>query len=160
LGYGDYHLTLKLAMIEDRLSFTQYNTFHYQKWFDERVHSDGHKFWCERLGFRADWSKRAQLAVAKHAGDIKVNSQRADSGAILLKSAGNRPEEDFIEGQIYDPLSRQSIAVVRAATDAELRRICGEKDLKDSRRGRRSISSKLAELKRKDGLSIDFKCGD
>jgi hypothetical protein len=158
-GYGDYHLTLRINLIETRLTFTQYNTFGYQKWFDEIVDTDGHKCWREKLGFRAEWSTRAQLAVAKHADDVKFESRRAEFGTILLKSKGNRAEEDFIEGHIYGGLSRQAVATVRAPTDAELREICGEKNLTDSRRVRRSISGKLDGLKQ-DRLSIDFKCGD
>jgi hypothetical protein len=159
-GYGSYHLTLKIEMIESPLAFTQYNTYHYQKWFDELVHSDGHKYWHEKPGFRAEWSRRAQLAVAKHAGDLRVNPRRADFGGILLKSTGTRAEEDFIEGHIYGPLSREAISMVRAPTDAEFRRLCGGIDLKTSRGLRKSISRKVDGLKLRDGLSIDFKCGD
>ena len=158
-SYGDYHLTLKPGMIESRLTFTQHNTFAYQKWFERIRRDDGSDGWREKPGYRADWRTKAKLAVAKHAGDIQADSHRSDFAAILLKSDGKRKTEEFIEGHVFGPLSRQAVAAVRAPTDEEFRGISGRSDIGVCNRGLKEIAAKLRAIKAQ-GVHIDFKRGD
>ncbi|NOS90175.1 MAG: hypothetical protein HOP34_16860 [Methylococcaceae bacterium] len=59
-------------------------------------------------GYWASWHNRHRLAIAKLAEKVKLGSK--DYAALLLKSNGNRAEDEFIEVHIYGSFDKQAIA--------------------------------------------------
>ena len=159
-SYGPYHLTLNINMIANRVTFTEKNTFRHQEWCDEITLSDGYKTWQERPGFRADWSTKAKLAAAKLASKLKGETRREQFGALLLQSDGVRDGEDYIEGHVYGSFTRQAISHVRAPADNEFGTLVRNTPISQLRRERKDVAAKVSALKAREGIAIDFKCGD
>jgi len=59
-------------------------------------------------GFRALWSQRAQIAVAKLADEIESDTPENRFPGILLKSGATRDEDEFIEVHILGSMSIQT----------------------------------------------------
>jgi len=159
-GFGPYHLTIDIGMIGARIIFTHKNTFRYQEWFEEIALPDGHKTWREKLGFLAEWSTKAKLAVAKLASALSPQTPREEFPKLILKSDGARDSEDYIEGHVFGPFTRRAISHVRAPTDEEFRVFATTTKLRDGQRERKAIAAKVSALRTDDGLLIDYQCGD
>lgn len=157
-GWGPWHIVLRLGNIEDRISFTQHNTYRNHLWFDSEVHDDGSDKKVERPGYRAVWATRAILAVAKHARDINSETKREDFPTILLNSQGDRKSDEFIEGHIHGPLTLRAFATVRSPTPDEAKRLVqgGEPRLALHIE---DIAAKLSVLQNQ-GITIALERGD
>lgn len=60
-------------------------------------------------GYRADWQRRSDVAIAKLATRISNATQEADFPRILLDTHTDPNNPDFVEVHIFGPISRQSI---------------------------------------------------
>lgn len=127
--YGAYAIVLREGMIEGRATVFEENSLRF----------------VQRLrivpgtpvprGYRAVWSARGRLAVAKLHHRLDVDTNPDDFPSILLREGGSGADEDFVEVHIYGPIHRRAIE-----------RVIGP----PARRGecalRRSLDRKLREV--------------
>jgi hypothetical protein len=104
-SYNDFAITLRNAVIENRASLLEDNSFVFV-----RKHS---LIVGDSLppGFRCSWKYRSLLAVSKLHERLKGASE-SDFGAILLGSTGDRSKDEFIEVYIYHGFDKDSIETV------------------------------------------------
>ncbi len=118
-AWGPYHLTIRWDAIQQRTSFTEYNTFCYREWFDKTMDAQGQEIETERQGYRATFENRAELACAKLAGKIDATTDRKSFAGILLAATGKRSEDDFLECHIFNGVTVAAVEQVRMPNDAE-----------------------------------------
>lgn len=105
-AYGGYHITLRGSLIEHRTTLFEESPFHF----------------CRRhqviagqpipLGYRATWSDRSELAVAKLKQKISVSTEKEDFAAVLCDDGPTTGDVECIEAHIYGPIHRSTIAHV------------------------------------------------
>lgn len=108
LSYGPCSLVLGDAFIQRRASVLAENSYAF---------ADRHAL---RLvnntkvpgGYQADWSGRAKLAVTKLVDRLGTASTAADFPSILLKTAGDRRTDDFLEVHIYGTVATYAVEEV------------------------------------------------
>lgn len=96
--YGDYSITLRESMIAKRASVFEENPFRF----------------CDRHpvpptgsvppGYRATWTRRGELALAKLHPRIRQGMTAVDFPGILLEQGSKSADSDFIEVHVYGPL--------------------------------------------------------
>jgi len=128
LTYGDVACRLRTESIKDRTSFLETNSYNFTKL---------HKMLPGRPipgGFRATWTTRADLAVAKLGDRIENKSSTKEWKSLLVQcDAKNRQDDEFIEAHIYDDFNVdavESINVSTSSADKYVRmdtRICAER---------------------------------
>ena len=101
--YGEYAVTLRSLMIEDRASVFEQNPFV----FNRRHHVIAGT--APPPGFRSIWDKRGQLAVAKLQPDIVKGSTLADFVNVLMEPRRAASDCDFVEVHIFGPVNRRCI---------------------------------------------------
>jgi hypothetical protein len=67
-------------------------------------------------GYRATWGNRCKLGVAKLADHLKAATAHQHFAALLLRDAGDRAKDEFIEVHIYGMLNEASIAAIAGST--------------------------------------------
>jgi len=95
LSYGPYALRLRNIAVANRSSVLEENSFDFV---------DRHKLGAKTpipMGYRSDWASRGKLAVAKLADLIDVGPQKGGFSQLLLKSNGDRSEDQFMEVHIF-----------------------------------------------------------
>lgn len=100
-GYGPYCVRLKDVAIRDRASVFEENTIVFIK--KHRIVAGD----SLPLGYRAPWTNRAALAIAKLGRQLTPSTVRAEYQSILMGS-GSR-DGDFIEVHIFGPIHRRAI---------------------------------------------------
>ncbi|MGI0014715.1 MAG: hypothetical protein ACREBU_14930 [Nitrososphaera sp.] len=60
-------------------------------------------------GYRAVWSKRGNLAVAKLGCRINHTTRAADFSELLLRQGATSAEDEFIEVHIFGPMTIRTI---------------------------------------------------
>lgn len=114
-NYGNYFLFWRLDRIEHRTSLLEGNCLTFRR-------KNGIPLDSQDLppGTRATWPERHKLAAVKCAGQLSADSKPEDYADILLISATNSNDDDFIEAHIWGPLTSQSLAkVLRIAPDPD-----------------------------------------
>jgi hypothetical protein len=104
--YGEYTVVLREETIESRATVFDENSINFcQK---HRIVAGS------RIppGYRASWSERDKLAMAKLHGKIDNNTRPDDYPGILMTPKGNSPDDDFIEVHIYGAIHRRAIECV------------------------------------------------
>jgi len=101
--YGDYSVTLKTLTIEDRASVFEENPFI----FNDRHHVIAGK--PPPVGYRASWSMRADLSVAKLGNKIESGMDEPAFAALVMGPDRTKADCDFIEVHVYGAISRQGI---------------------------------------------------
>ncbi len=104
--WGEYSIVLRSPHIARRTSVFEENPFV----FCERHHIVAGR--RPPLGFRADWTRRQDLAMAKLADKISANTLPAEFATILLNQGTSAGDADFVECHIFGPLHRSSIEKV------------------------------------------------
>ncbi len=94
-SYGECTVLLKDHMIAHRASAFEGNS----ALFIDR------KFLDFPLGWRATWTERAKLCVAKLASRLTVSTQSHDFPEILLKPGANGLDDDFIEVHVFGEMT-------------------------------------------------------
>ena len=107
-AYGECHLELREDMIAHRASVFEENSVLWLEHQGIRV-ADVHNL---PRGFRATWEERAKLCVAKLAKKIAKVTDEREFPAVLLQPTDSTAA-DFVELQIYGPLTARSLASVR-----------------------------------------------
>jgi hypothetical protein len=103
IWWGAYSIVLKNAHIARRTSVFEENPF----LFCERHHVIAGK--RPPLGFRASWSRRQDLAMAKLGDQLTATTNQTEFAPILLSQGTSRANADFIECHTFGSLHRSSI---------------------------------------------------
>lgn len=106
VSYGPYAVTLADATIEHRATVFEENPFYFNR---------KHKLYAGMKppqGYRAVWSQRGTLAVAKLHGNISSDMDASAFPTVLMEDRRADPDCDFIEVHIYGAVNRQSITRV------------------------------------------------
>lgn len=112
--YGPYSITFKDLAIQSRSSVFEENPFRFLD--NNPVSSTG----AVLPGYRASWSRRAELAMAKLHHRVQPGMTEADFPAILLEQGRVADDSDFVEVHIYGVLHPRSIE--RVVGPAPIRR--------------------------------------
>lgn len=104
-SYGTCFLTLRESHIAHRASTLERNTFD----FLETI-APGQEL---PLGYRSNWAERHKVAVAKCAGELGPSSLNKDFPNILLKSTGNRAEDEFVEVHIFGTFDMGAVESIK-----------------------------------------------
>ena len=102
-GYGDYHITLKKRLIDQRTTVFEENVFSFCR--RHRVIAGE----AAPPGYRASWEQRDQLAMAKLQPAISSATTAAHFPRILVAPGTHSGDGDFIEAHIFGPLHRSAI---------------------------------------------------
>ena len=105
-GYGTHTMTLKDKMIGHRATV-----------FEENPHNfvEKHGIVLNKPippGYRAPWSQRHELAIAKLHSSIDSTTEEAQHAAILATDNGGSGNSDWIEVHIYGSINRNAIESV------------------------------------------------
>lgn len=102
-SYGNCFATLRNLNIEHRASVLETNSFDFV---------DASKGGELPLGFRSSWKERYRVAVAKCARFIDGTTASAAFPAILMMSASERSQDEFIEVHVYGPFDFKAIEAI------------------------------------------------
>jgi len=128
-GYGPYAIVLRDEMIQHRASVFEENPFSFMT---------RHKVVTgDPLppGFRAVWTARDQLAMAKLHSRLDASTAPCDFAHILLTSGATPEQDDFIEVHIFGPIHRRAIE-----------RVVGPKPRRNERALVASLRAKLRDV--------------
>ncbi|WP_323801653.1 hypothetical protein [Parasphingorhabdus sp.] len=101
--YGDYSVTLNDRMIAKRASVFEENPFIF---YDKFMISSTSSL---PSGYRASWSRRSELAMAKLHPKVAKGMSLNDFPSILIDQGVKSTEADFIEVHIYGPIHPRAI---------------------------------------------------
>jgi hypothetical protein len=104
--YGPYAVTLRTVTIEDRSSAFEENPFV----FNKRHHVVAGQ--APPPGYRAKWSEKSQIAVAKLHSKVRTSTSEKDFPSILMEERRGESDCDFVEVHIYGTVNREGIAQV------------------------------------------------
>lgn len=107
-GFGSMSLTLKESTIRERASVFEENSIEFIR-RHRIVPGD-----VLPLGYRAPWSMRDSLAIAKLEEKIQPTADTREFPGILLTSVDGA--DDFVEVHVYGPIHRRGIARLSGAT--------------------------------------------
>jgi hypothetical protein len=113
-NYGEYAVVLRDDMISHRASVFQENSGVYFL----RNHGAAPK------GFRSNWADRGKLCVAKLEDRLTSTSTSADFPKIILKAAPDPVDDEFLEVQVFGPMTVRTFERVTRLTGT---RNAGEK---------------------------------
>lgn len=104
-NYGEYSITLRTEMIARRASVFDENSIMFM------VHHDIKIADADNLpkGYRAIWSERARLAVAKISPKINASTESKEYSRLLLQQGATSEEDQFVEVHIWGPLTVRTI---------------------------------------------------
>lgn len=108
ISYGEVCIILKSAEIKSRASFLENNAFSYYS------ESGGKISFNIPAGARALWDLVYKLAIIKHTADFfGVDELTCDQiSKRLLQSTGDKSTDQFIEAQIFPPITRATISKI------------------------------------------------
>ncbi len=69
-------------------------------------------------GYRATWAERAKLCVAKLAGRIDAAAKPEEYSTLLLRQGKTSAEDDFVEVQVYGPMTIRTIEQITLSARA------------------------------------------
>jgi hypothetical protein len=104
-NYGLCSWLLRTDMIADRTSVMDENSTMFAKHHDIRL-GDADKI---PKGYRAIWGERARIGVAKLGVRIDAHTDPEEYSTLLLKQGMGSEDDDFIEAQIFGPLTIRTI---------------------------------------------------
>lgn len=105
VSYGDHTMVLKETSVRRRASVLEHNSFDLMEL--PYFMRDG----CP-VGKRAGWAGRGKLAATKLAPRIEPDTDEADFPDMLLRSDGDRANDEFMEVHIFGAFSMASVEKV------------------------------------------------
>lgn len=105
-AYGSHFIILKDSMIETRTSVFEENPVNFIR---------KHQILLDQtlpVGYRAGWSSRGTLAVAKLHEQIKADTTEFQFAGILMEDNGTTSNSDFIEAHVFGMLTRRAIECI------------------------------------------------
>lgn len=100
-SYGECTIVLKESMIAHRTSCFEENSGVF--WMNTKTFPPGK---------RSDWATRYKLCVAKLFKCITVSTENTDFPSILLGPGTGKLDENFVEAQIFGPLTLRTVESV------------------------------------------------
>ena len=107
--YGECSVALKTPMIEHRASLIEENSVAFMKRHQVSAATD----YAFPPGYRAPWSAKSKLAVAKLADRIQPESAAKDFSHLLLSKGPDGWQDNFVEVHIWGTLTIRSVRQVR-----------------------------------------------
>ena len=104
-NYGACSWLLRVEMIAHRTSVMDENSTMFVKHHDLKL-GDADQV---PPGYRAVWDERGKLAVAKLGDRIDATTTAAEYSATLLRQGSGSADDEFIEAQVYGPLTIRTI---------------------------------------------------
>lgn len=98
-SYGDASVVLRTKNIEKRATVFEKDTL---VLFDELTEQGWKVKEIIPAGHCGTWYERAKIAAIKHGTQIESSHQTADFAALILKSNGERTNDEFIELHIFN----------------------------------------------------------
>lgn len=109
--YGQVFCTLRSQTIDKRVSFLETNSYRFAESHSTNLLKP------PPAGYRAVWSTRHQLAVAKLASKVKSGDHLPEWQRLLVKTDGkHRRNDDFIEAHIFGQFNSDSIESIAIAS--------------------------------------------
>ena len=117
--YGECYFILRDDLIAHRASVFEENSGEWTK---------RHKINIKEVdnlpvGFRATWSQRGKLAVAKLSNKITTTTTTDSFPSLLLQPKPPAPTEDFIEVHIWGPLTIRAVEKVKGTSGGTKKQI-------------------------------------
>jgi len=108
VSYGEVCIILKSAEIKGRTSFLENNVFSYYS------ESGGQISFKIPAGARALWGLMYELAIVKHTAEFFGTDELScdQISKLLLQSGGDKSTDQFIEAQIFPPITRATISKI------------------------------------------------
>ena len=101
--FGSHAIILKEKMIERRATVFEENPFEFIK---------RHQILLSDVippGYRADWSRRGDLAIAKLYSKLDSSTKIDDFPSLLMSSETDNSDADYIEVHIYGEFNRSAV---------------------------------------------------
>lgn len=119
LGYGAWSITLRTPMIERRASVFEENSLIFIK--ARKVTIDG----ADALfrGYRASWSDRIKLCIAKLAGALSTATKPGDYAGLLLRQVGGTGTDQFVEVHLWGSLTMRTAEKIVLTKSKDTRRL-------------------------------------
>lgn len=119
LGYGAWSITLRTPMIERRASVFEENSLIFIK--ARKVTIDGADAMFR--GYRASWSDRIKLCIAKLAGALSPATKPGDFAGLLLRQVHGTGTEEFVEVHIWGSLTMRAAEKIVLTKSKDTRRL-------------------------------------
>ena len=112
ISYGEICVTLNADWVSDRITVFNKNSFDL---YDDltREYSWNPAHFPPPSGYFGTWNNREEITVVKYKDEVIKISQGNNNADILLKSNGNRAEDEFIELHIYKEIAYLSFLKVK-----------------------------------------------
>jgi hypothetical protein len=107
-NYGDCFIVLRTEMIAHRASVFDENSVLFMEHHDIKM-SEAHKL---PRGYRATWTERAKLCVAKLGAKIDATTPAGAYSGLLLRQGTTSEEDDFVEVHIWGPMTIRTVEQV------------------------------------------------
>jgi len=117
-NYGNCSIALKEEMVSHRASVFEENSVLFTK-----KHGVSTSKPDLPKGFRAIWSDRARLCIAKLAYRVDSTTAANQYSGLLLKQGATTADDDFVEVHIWGPISVLSIKEVRVTVAKKRQRM-------------------------------------
>lgn len=104
--YGDCSWILRDDMVAHRASVFEANS---AVWVQEHVAQTASLTEPLPAGYRAPWSERSKLCVAKLGDRIEASTQAAEFAGVLLCPADDSADDDFVEVHIGGPMTIRTL---------------------------------------------------
>ncbi len=115
--YGDIHFRLREVTVAKRTSFLETNSY---KFVETHGVNPSVKI---PAGYRASWSDRHMLVLAKLADRLSEGQCKDSWQQILIESDGkDRGADEFLEAHIYEGFDRNAIESMEDSSDEDLSR--------------------------------------
>ena len=104
-NYGEYSMVLADHMIAHRATVSEENTTLFMK--HHNIASDkAHEL---PSGYRACWTDRAKLCVAKLASRVEIGATSSSLKGLLITQGGTTADDDFVEVHIWGTFTVRSL---------------------------------------------------
>jgi hypothetical protein len=110
--FGSCSITLREDMIAHRTSVLDENSV----LFMERQKVTASRTSGVPKGYRAAWSERSKLCIAKLAGRIDSTTKPNQYSGLLIKQGANSEDDEFVEVHIFGPITVLTMAEVTITT--------------------------------------------
>ena len=115
ISYGDCCFSLKNITVKNRATLLEENSYTFVR--RHNIIDSNHI----PPGFRSTWAERYKLAVAKLAKYLDKNITYSSFQDLVLRSDGNRENDDFIEIHIYGNFDNQAIDSIKIPNESKIK---------------------------------------
>jgi hypothetical protein len=139
LSYGAWSITLRTPMIERRASVFEENSMTFVKLRTVPLAGADEVF----RGFRASWTDRVKLCIAKLGGALTTAMKRTEFPGLLLGQTGATDTDKFVEVHIWGPMTMRTAEKVVLTKTTDTRRLAKKSRLDAIRDNLKKLDVKL-----------------